>query len=439
MTSFWVVAGILTIGALLFILPTLLRKGNNRTGIIRKAANVSIYRDQLVELESDLRSDVLSKDQYEQSKRELQQRMLQDVPEGESMTSTVMASGNRSNVATITVMVLAIPLLAVSLYLWLGNTKGLTPQPAPEQMPITEEAGHQNFSSVLDSLIARLRDQPDDLEGWIMLGRTYAIMQRFNEAKIAYERVLALSPESSELLVDYADIVAMTNDGSLLGKPMELISRALSLDPNNPKALALAGTAAFEQKNFKQAAVYWEKLLVHIPPESKLAQSVKDSIVEAKSLATGKGTAMAEMQTQTPSSQNTPPAADKSVVAGAGAAPVAAAGNTLSGTVTLSPALAGKVSPDDTLFIFARAKEGPPMPRAISVKKVRDLPASFLLTDGMGARPDLKISNVPQLIISARITKSGKAMPESGDLQGFSQTVKPGDSNINIVIDRQIP
>ena len=226
MTSFWVVAGILTIGALLFILPTLLRKGNNRTGIIRKAANVSIYRDQLAELESDLRSDVLSKDQYEQSKRELQQRMLQDVPEGESMTSTVMASGNRSNVATITVMVLAIPLLAVSLYLWLGNTKGLTPQPAPEQMPITEEAGHQNFSSVLDSLIARLRDQPDDLEGWIMLGRTYAIMQRFNEAKIAYERVLALSPESSELLVDYADIVAMTNDGSLLGKPMELISRA---------------------------------------------------------------------------------------------------------------------------------------------------------------------------------------------------------------------
>ncbi len=437
MTSFWVVAGILIIGALLFILPTLLRKGNSRTGIIREAANVSIYRDQLAELEADLRSDVLSQEQYEQSKRELQQRMLQDIPEGESMTSMVMAGGNRSNVATITVMVLAMPLLAVSLYLWLGNTKGLTPQSAPEQAPMAE-AGHQNFSSVLDSLIARLRDQPDDLEGWIMLGRTYAIMQRFNEAKIAYERVLALSPESPELLVDYADIVAMTNDGSLLGKPMELINRALSLDPENPKALALAGTAAFEQNNFKQAAVYWEKLLVQIPPESKLAQSVKTSIAEAKSLATGKGSAMAGMQTQIPNSQNTPPAADKSVVAGTGADAVTT-GNTLSGTVTLSPAFAGKASPDDTLFIFARAKEGPPMPRAISVKKVRDLPASFLLTDGMGARPDLKISNVPQLIISARITKSGKAMPESGDLQGFSQTVRPGDKNINIVIDQQVP
>lgn len=437
MTSFWVVAGILIIGALLFILPTLLRKGNNRTGIIRKAANISIYRDQLAELESDLRSDVLSKDQYEQSKRELQQRMLQDVPEGDSMTSVAMTGGNR-NIATVAVIVLAVPLLAVSLYLWLGNTKGLTPQPTLEQAPMAED-GHQNFSSVLDNLIARLRDQPDDLEGWIMLGRTYAIMQRFNEAKIAYERVLALSPENPELLTDYADIVAMTNDGSLLGEPVELINKALSLDPKNPKALALAGTAAFEQKNFKQAAVYWEKLLVQIPPESKLAQSVKDSIAEAKSLATGKGSAMAAIQTQIPNSQNTPPAADKSVVAGVGVAPVAVAGNTLSGTVTLSPALANKISPDDTLFIFARAKEGPPMPRAISVKKARDLPASFLLTDGMGARPDLKISNVPQLIISARITKSGKAMPESGDLQGFSQTVKPGDNNINIVIDRQIP
>lgn len=437
MTSFWIVAGILTIGALLFILPTLLRKGNSRTGIIREAANVSIYRDQLAELEADLRSDVLSKEQYEQSKRELQQRMLQDIPAGESMTSMVMTGGNRSNIATMTVVVLAMPLLAVSLYLWLGNTKGLTPQPAFEQAPMAE-AGHENFSSVLDNLIARLRDQPDDLEGWIMLGRTYAIMQRFNEAKIAYERVLALSPENPELLTDYADIVAMTNDGSLLGKPVELINKALSLDPENPKALALAGTAAFEQKNFKQAAVYWEKLLVQIPPESKLAQSVKGSIAEAKSLATGKGSAMAGMQTQAPNSQNTPPAADKSVVAGAGAAAVATS-NTLSGTVTLSPAFAGKVSPDDTLFIFARAKEGPPMPRAISVKKVRDLPASFLLTDGMGARPDLKISNVPQLIISARVTKSGRAMPESGDLQGFSQTVKPGDKNINIVIDQQVP
>lgn len=446
MTSFWVVAGILTIGALLFIVPTLISKGTSRTGVIRKAANVSIYRDQLAELESDLRSDVLSKEQYDQSKRELQQRMIQDVPEGESLATMVITSSNHSNIATITVLMLAIPLMAVSLYLWIGNTKGLTPQPISEQqLPMSgsgpeSESGHQNFSSVLDSLIARLREQPNDVEGWIMLGRTYAIMQRFNEAKIAYEQVIALSPESPELLVDYADIVAMTNGGSLQGEPMELVNKALSLSPKNPKALALAGTAAFEQKNFKQAASYWEKLLVQIPPESKLAQSVKESITEAKSLASGKGSTMAGMQNQAATSnQNSPPPASQAITASPNADSAGATGATLTGTVTLSATLAGKVSPDDTLFIFARATDGPPMPRAISVKKVRDLPASFLLTDGMGARPDLKISNVPQLIISARITKSGKAMPESGDLQGFSQKVKPGDKNINIMIDQQIP
>ena len=446
MTSFWVVAGILTIGALLFIVPTLISKGTSRTGVIRKAANVSIYRDQLAELESDLRSDVLSKEQYDQSKRELQQRMIQDVPEGESLATMVITSSNRGNIATITVLMLAIPLMAVSLYLWIGNTKGLTPQPISEQQsPMSgsgpeSESGHQNFSSVLDSLIARLREQPNDVEGWIMLGRTYAIMQRFNEAKIAYEQVIALSPESPELLVDYADIVAMTNGGSLQGEPMELVNKALSLSPKNPKALALAGTAAFEQKNFKQAASYWEKLLVQIPPESKLAQSVKESITEAKSLASGKGSTMAGMQNQAATSnQNSPPPASQAITASPNADSAGATGATLTGTVTLSATLAGKVSPDDTLFIFARATDGPPMPRAISVKKVRDLPASFLLTDGMGARPDLKISNVPQLIISARITKSGKAMPESGDLQGFSQKVKPGDKNINIVIDQQVP
>lgn len=446
MTSFWVVAGILTIGALLFIVPTLISKGTSRTGVIRKAANVSIYRDQLAELESDLRSDVLSKEQYDQSKRELQQRMIQDVPEGESLATMVITSSNRGNIATITVLMLAIPLMAVSLYLWIGNTKGLTPQPISEQQsPMSgsgpeSESGHQNFSSVLDSLIARLREQPNDVEGWIMLGRTYAIMQRFNEAKIAYEQVIALSPESPELLVDYADIVAMTNGGSLQGEPMELVNKALSLSPKNPKALALAGTAAFEQKNFKQAASYWEKLLVQIPPESKLAQSVKESITEAKSLASGKGSTMAGMQNQVATSnQNSPPPASQAITASPNADSAGATGATLTGTVTLSATLAGKVSPDDTLFIFARATDGPPMPRAISVKKVRDLPASFLLTDGMGARPDLKISNVPQLIISARITKSGKAMPESGDLQGFSQKVKPGDKNINIMIDQQIP
>ncbi|PTR06082.1 cytochrome c-type biogenesis protein CcmH [Nitrosospira sp. Nsp5] len=441
MTSFWVVAGIFIVGALLFVLPTLLRKKDYQAGGGRDSTNISIYRDQLADLDNDLRSDILTREQYEQSKRELQQRMLEDVPQGGSVTTATLVGGGNRNVATIALVVLAIPLLAVSLYLWLGNTRALTPQPAVEQMPMqgmTDEGGHQNFSAVLDNLTARLKEQPDDMEGWVMLGRTYAMMQRFPEAKSAYEKALAMVPDDAELLTDYADIVAMTNNGSLMGQPQELINKALRLDPKNPKALALAGTAEFEQKRFKQAAVYWEQLLVLVPPESDLARSVSNSIAEAKSLASGKGSIMARAQDQAPGGQNPPPAGNRpESAAAAGAA--TAGGGTLSGNVTLSPAMAGKASPNDSLYIFARAKVGPRAPLATLRLQVKDLPATFSLNDSM-ARSGVQLSTfADEVVVGARISKSGSPMPQSGDLQGLSQPARVGDKGINVVIDQTLP
>jgi cytochrome c-type biogenesis protein CcmH len=439
MTSFWVVAGVFIVGALMFVLPTLWSKRNRDGGVARDATNIDVYRDQLAELDSDLRSDILTREQYEQSKRELQQRMLEDIPQGETMAATLM-SGNR-NVTTITLTTLAVPLLAVSLYLWLGNTKALLPQPAAVEHPAmtsSPESGHPDFSSVLENLTARLRDQPDDIEGWLMLGRTYAMMQRFNEAKEAYEKVLALSPDNPEVLTDYADIVAMTHDGSLVGEPYELIKKALRLDARNPKALALAGTAEFEQKKYKEAAASWEKLLALIPPsEAELVQSVRASIDEAKSLASGgKGGAIARAMEQTPGSQTPPPAESKPAAA---AATGGATSGTLSGKVTLSPAMAGKASPNDSVYIFARAKAGPRAPLATLRVQVKDLPASFTLNDSM-ARSGVQLSTYPdEVVVGARISKSGSPMPQSGDLQGLSQPTRVGDKNINVVIDQQLP
>lgn len=442
MTSFWVVAGIFIVGALLFVLPTLLRKKDYQAGGARDSTNISIYRDQLADLDNDLRSDTLTREQYEQSKRELQQRMLEDVPQGGSVTTaTLLVGGGNRNVATIALVVLAIPLLAVSLYLWLGNTRALTPQPAVEQMPMqgmTDEGGHQNFSAVLDNLTARLKEQPNDMEGWVMLGRTYAMMQRFPEAKSAYEKALAMVPDDAELLTDYADVVAMTNNGSLMGQPQELINKALRLDPKNPKALALAGTVEFEQKRFKQAAIYWEQLLALVPPESDLARSVSNSIAEAKSLASGKGSTMARAQDQAPSGQNPPPAGNRPESAAAAGAAVAGDG-TLSGKVTLSPAMAGKASPNDSLYVFARAKAGPRAPLATLRLQVKDLPATFSLNDSM-ARSGVQLSTFPdEVVVGARISKSGSPMPQSGDLQGLSQPVRIGAKGIDVVIDQTLP
>jgi cytochrome c-type biogenesis protein CcmH len=438
MTSFWVVAGVFIVGALMFVLPTLWSKRNRDGGVARDATNVDVYRDQLAELDSDLRSDILTREQYEQSKRELQQRMLEDIPQGETVAATLM-SGDR-NIATITLTTLAVPLLAVSLYLWLGNTKALLPQPAATEHPAmtsSPESGHPDFSSVLENLIARLRDQPDDIEGWLMLGRTYAMMQRFNEAKGAYEKVLVLSPDNPEVLTDYADIVAMTRDGSLIGEPYELIKKALRLDARNPKALALAGTAEFEQKKYKEAAASWEKLLALIPPsEAELVQSVRASIDEAKSLASGgKGGSIARAMEQ-PGGQPPPPAENKPAAA---AATGGATSGTLSGKVTLSPAMAGKASPNDSVYIFARAKVGPRAPLATLRVQVKDLPTSFTLNDSM-ARSGVQLSTYPEeVVVGARISKSGSPMPQSGDLQGLSQPTRVGDKNINVVIDQQLP
>lgn len=443
MTSFWVVAGIFIVGALLFVLPTLLSKRNREIGGERDSTNVSVYRDQLAELDNDLRSDILTREQYEQSKRELQQRMLQDVPQEET-TATAIMGGNHKNVATVALTVLVVPLLAVSLYLWLGNTKALLPQPAAEQMPMAgmgeEEGGHANISSVLENLTARLREQPDDVEGWLMLGRTYAIMRRFTDAKSAYERVMALSPDNAEYITDYADIVAMVNDGSLIGKPEELINKALRLDPGNPKALALAGTVEFEKKRYKQAAGYWEKLLALVPPGTQLEQSIRDSIAEANSLAAGKGSiAAGRMQEQSPpGSQTTPPGQNQPASAAAAGTGGASSG-TLSGKVTLGPAMAGKASPNDSLYIFARAKVGPRAPLATLRLQVKDLPANFTLNDSM-ARSGVQLSTFgDEVVVGARISKSGSPMPQPGDLQGLSQPVRVGASGISVVIDQTLP
>lgn len=436
MTSFWIVAGIFIVGALLFVLPTLWSKKDREAGVERDATNIDVYRDQLAELDSDLRSDILTREQYEQSKRELQQRMLQDIPEDGNTTTMIM--GGRHNVATMTVTALALPVLAISLYLAIGNTKALLPQPAAEHPSMSAEqgqGGHPDFSSVMENLIAKLEDNPDNVEGWLMLGRTYAMMQRFNEAKEAYEKALALTPEDSAIITDYADIVAMTNNGSLVGKPTELIKKALSLDPNNPKALALAGTAEFEEKRYKEAARYWEKLAALIPPsEAELVQSVNASIAEAKSLAAGKGSLVARAPDQ-PGTQTPPPANKQGSAAGAGGATA----GTLSGKVTLSPALASKASPGDSLYIFARAKVGPKAPLATLRLQVKDLPASFSLNDSM-ARSGVQLSTFPaEVVVGARISKSGSPMPQSGDLQGFSQPVMVGGSGISVVIDQQLP
>jgi len=446
MTTFWVVAGIFIVTALLFIIPALLRskeKGLSEQ-VEREAANITIYRDQLAELDRDLQNDILSREQYESSKQELQKRMLQDLSVNNEPGNISPVS--RHGMAASIVVVLAVPLAAISLYMMIGDTRGLLSQSQlanatqfqhaeVEGMP----AGHAEIKSVVDNLAARLRDNPEDIEGWVMLARTYAIMQRFDDASATYARLVQMMPDNPQFLSDYADVLAMTNDGSLIGKPAELISQALAIDPDYPKALALAGTVAFEQEKFDQAAAYWERLLSTIPAESQLARSVTDSIAQARSLAGEGKDESVPLQLAQNSNVGTDIPVTPPSVEPEEKGPKVSAVPSISGTVTLDASLADKISPDDTLFVFARASQGPRIPLAILRIHARDLPVSFTLDDNMAMTPAMKLSSFPEVVIGARISKTGQAVPASGDLEGYSPPVKIGDKNVSITIDRVVP
>lgn len=446
MTTFWVIAGFFIVAALMFILPTLIKGRQGKiTALERQTANIAIYRDQLAELEADLSNDVLSKEQYEKSKQELQKRMLQDVSVS-GVGSDVRISPNKTRgLVTAVVVILAIPLTAVSLYMTIGDTRGLLPQSQlanatqfhSENMAGMPQ-GHAEINSVVDNLVARLQDNPEDIEGWVMLGRTYAIMGKFQEASATYGKLVEMIPDNAQLLSDYADVLAMTNNGSLIGRPAELINQALSVDPEYPKALALAGTVEFEKENYEQAANYWQKLLGLIPQDSQLATSVSNSIDQAKSLAVkGKEGQPVQLAQNSKITSDLPHEAAQAVSE-------TAAGDSndpakISGKVAISSDLINKMSPNDVLFVFARAKTGPKMPLAILRLSAKDLPTTFSLDDDMAMTPTMKMSSFPEVVIGARVSKSGQAVPSSGDLEGFSQPVKLGAKDVMITIDQVVP
>lgn len=441
MTAFWIISGIFIVTALLFIIPTLLRnKDTQLKNLEHDAVNITVYRDQLVELDKDLENDILSQEQYDKSKQELQQRMLQDVTEHEEVV--IQKNKKIYNIALSTVIALMLPLGAVFLYLNIGDTRGLLPQ---EQLASATQmnrggggedlAGH-DFSAALETLIARLSNNPEDIEGWVMLGRTYTAMERYTEASNTYAKLAELVPNNPQILSDYARVLGLKNQGTLAGKPTELLYEALRIDPEFPPALALAGHAEFEQEKYNEASAHWEKLLETIPPDSPLAKSVKDSIAEAKLLSSGgkegaseKSIVMNESVTQTDIQPVNNTAVDTTETIAL----------SVSGQVNIKPELVTKAASNDTLFIYARASTGPKMPLAILRLKASDLPAAFTLTDDMAMMPTMKMSSFPEIVIEARISKSGQAVPSSGDLQGFSKPIKLGSNDVEIVIDKQIP
>jgi len=436
MTGFLIVMGVLIALGLAFVLPALVKQRSADDKTSRAQANVVIYRDQLNELDADLANGTLSAEQHAVGRRELEKRALEDTLA--AVNDAAPEQPGRGRWAPIALAVL-IPVAAVGLYLKVGTPEAIAPMvssPTSDAAAPTSAQGGSPHSTSFDSiramadkLAANLKDKPDDGAGWAMLARSYNVLGRFAEAADAYTRAEKLLPPDAQLLADHADALAMSQGQKLDGEPVALLQRALKIDPANLKALALMGTAAFDRKDYKGAITYWEKVVKAAPADSEFTRSLQSSLDEARALAEGR----------------TPPAALPAIMPAApeAAAPAAASGGQgsgqVSGQVKLLPALAAKVSPGDTVFVFARAEKGPRMPLAILQLKAGDLPARFSLDDSNAMAPGMKLSAFPAVMLVARISKSGNASAQSGDLEGSVGPLKPGTQNIQISIDRVLP
>jgi cytochrome c-type biogenesis protein CcmH len=391
MTLFWAICAALAALALALVLrPLLARRG--AAGVSRREANIAIYRDQRRELDADLAAGKLAPPERDKALAELEARLLEDVD-----AAPEEAGPPRGGRRAAVLVGLAVPLAALAIYYAVGT-------PAA----VSERPGHGAVSAgqieiMVGRLAARLRENPDDVDGWKMLGRSYAALGRFGEAVDAYSKAALRAPRDAPLLADFADALAMARGRSLQGEPEKLVLRALEIEPQNLKALALAGTAAFERQAFAAAADYWGRMLPLVPPDSEDARVIRDNVAQATQRAGG----------------------------GAAAAPQAG----LRGTVRISPKLKGKFGPDDTVFIYARAVEGPPMPLAVQRVKARELPADFALDDSMAMAPGMNLSAHARVVVTARVSKSGGATPRPGDLQGASAAVASDASGVSVLID----
>jgi cytochrome c-type biogenesis protein CcmH len=416
MIIFWIICVLLLVIALLFVILPLWFGNLKINTVQRDSANLEIFRDQIAEMDTDLRNGLLTQDMYEQGKRELQSRLVDEVGEAQSITAVSVRDPFKILALVLAVI---IPVAAIGLYWQIGNRHALLPQPSNVS---ADQFSSVRSESALKALEQKVAAQPQDGDSLFQLARSYAEMERYTDAVQAYDKLTQLVPNEAQLWADYADVLAMASGKSLVGTPTKLLNKALSIEPDNFKALALSGSAAMERSDYAAAVAYWEKLLKLIPQDNENAKIVAGGIQNARVLLAQKTGGNIPVQSLPPSQ-----------------AEAQAGKEAISGTVVLSSAIKGQAKPEDTLFVLVRAAEGPKMPLAIVRKQVKDLPLKFTLDDSTAMSPQMKMSNFEQVVVIAKVSKSGNPLTQTGDLQGMSQVMKPGTKGVKLVIDKVAP
>ena len=371
----------------------------------RQQLNAAIYKEEIAKLEKERSEGLIDGATYEISHAEMRQRLFQDTSEDDGVA--VLGSPKK----TIIALTIFIPVIAAAMYFWLGSAQQIADGGAKQQV------AQQDVEKMVAGLAAKMEQDPSNLKGWAMLARSYKVMGRPKDAEKAYDRAGSYLDTDPQLLADYADVSASNANGSFEGKPQAIINRALKADPNNMMALWLAGTADYNRGDYKGAVQVWGRLAKLLPADSEDMKMIQGSIMEARGKA------------------NLPP---EPLVSQATSPVAAVSGKNINGTVEINPDLKSRIKPDYIVMVIARAP-GARMPVAIMRGKAADLPLRFVLNDALAMTPDALISNLSEATIEVRISKSGQAKAEPGDLYSEIQTVKVGTNNLKVVVDQVRP
>jgi len=381
----------------------LLRERKPVTQASQAKANAKVYRDQILDLDREHDSGHISDQEWQQSRDELSLRLLEDT----SAVDDPAAKAEKPAIWTAVVLAVALPLGSMGLYMWVGQPEALNPL----ALKTPDQVDPKDLVKMAQTLAEKLQAKPDNLQGWVMLGRTYRTLENFDAALNAYDSALKLSADD-DLKLERIEIIAMQRRGQFEGEPWNVIREILQRDPQHFGALLTAGSASFAEGKFADALKYWEqarKPLDANNPDLEGLESAIEAVRERLGMPPTKAT------------------------------PAAASGLNVTGQVNLSASLKSKASPNDVVFIYATPANGDRMPLAIFKTTVSQLPLNFTLDDSTAMTPDRKLSAAGEVMVKVRVSKSGNAMPQSGDLSGSLGPVKVGAKGLKLEIKDQIP
>ena len=390
----------------------LLKQQKLKTHASQAKANAKVYRTQIEDLDREHESGHIGQEEWQQSRDELSLRLLEDT----SASDDPVAQKEKPAMWTAVLLALALPLSAMGLYMWLGEPEALNPMATAKAIdPSGDKADPAELAKMADNLAKKLEAKPDNLQGWVMLGRTYRSLGNYDKAIKAYDRALALSADD-DLSLERVEVMAMQRQGNFDGEPWQVIRSILQKDPQNFGALLMAGSASYANGKLADALKYWQQARAPLTPDNPDVPGLDNAI----------GTVQQKLGMPVSQPEVSKPK-------------VAASGLNIAGQVSLSPALKSKVSPGDVVFVYATPTNGERMPLAVFKSTVAQLPLSFTLDDSTAMTPERKLSAAGEVLVKVRVSKSGNAIPQSGDLVGSMGPVKVGVQGLKLEIKDLVP